>query len=97
MRIEDDVYITADGVELLTQVPRTVEEIEAWMAEGRRWEINQVRVPHSHLVGWNRRESKNRILLMGGEITSTTNDKTVLYSLDLLIFLADLNGVWISL
>ena len=43
MRIEDDVYITADGVELLTQVPRTVEEIEAWMAEGRRWvnEMNQ--------------------------------------------------------
>ena len=36
MRIEDDVVITADGVELLTQVPRTVQEIEAWMAEGRR-------------------------------------------------------------
>ncbi len=28
--------ITATGVELLTQVPRTVEEIEALMAEGRR-------------------------------------------------------------
>lgn len=36
VRIEDDVVITADGVELMTQVPRTVEEIEALMSEGRR-------------------------------------------------------------
>ena len=36
VRIEDDIVITATGVELLTQVPRTVEEIEALMAEGRR-------------------------------------------------------------
>ncbi|XP_050040083.1 xaa-Pro dipeptidase [Dermacentor andersoni] len=36
VRIEDDVLITADGHEMLTQVPRTVEEIEALMAEGRR-------------------------------------------------------------
>uniref|UniRef100_A0A1E1XHZ7 Xaa-Pro dipeptidase n=1 Tax=Amblyomma aureolatum TaxID=187763 RepID=A0A1E1XHZ7_9ACAR len=35
VRIEDDVLITADGHEMLTQVPRTVEEIEALMAEGR--------------------------------------------------------------
>lgn len=35
VRIEDDIAITADGVELLTCVPRTVEEIEALMAEGR--------------------------------------------------------------
>lgn len=36
VRIEDDVAITEDGAELLTQVPRTVEEIEAVMAEGRK-------------------------------------------------------------
>uniref|UniRef100_A0A8C4CH89 Xaa-Pro dipeptidase n=1 Tax=Denticeps clupeoides TaxID=299321 RepID=A0A8C4CH89_9TELE len=33
VRIEDDVAVTATGVELLTCVPRTVEEIEAFMAE----------------------------------------------------------------
>ncbi|KAL3193722.1 hypothetical protein MRX96_002166 [Rhipicephalus microplus] len=32
VRIEDDVLITADGHEMLTQVPRTVAEIEALMA-----------------------------------------------------------------
>lgn len=36
VRIEDDVAITATGVELLTRVPRTVEEIEALMAEGKK-------------------------------------------------------------
>ena len=35
VRIEDDVMITDDGAELLTQVPRTVEEIETWMAGGK--------------------------------------------------------------
>lgn len=35
VRIEDDVLITQDGHENLTQVPRTVEDIEALMAEGR--------------------------------------------------------------
>lgn len=39
VRIEDDVVITADGCELLTKVPRTVDEIEAIMAEGRKREI----------------------------------------------------------
>ena len=34
VRIEDDVMITATGYELLTDVPRTVEEIEAWMQKG---------------------------------------------------------------
>lgn len=36
VRIEDDVVITATGAELLNDVPRTVEEIEATMAEGRK-------------------------------------------------------------
>ncbi|ESO90952.1 hypothetical protein LOTGIDRAFT_217473 [Lottia gigantea] len=35
VRIEDDIAITADGMEMLTCVPRTVEEIEAAMTEGR--------------------------------------------------------------
>ncbi|KAL0167478.1 hypothetical protein M9458_035700, partial [Cirrhinus mrigala] len=33
VRIEDDIAVTADGVELLTCVPRTIEEIEAFMAD----------------------------------------------------------------
>lgn len=33
VRIEDDVAVTSTGVELLTDVPRTVEEIEAIMAQ----------------------------------------------------------------
>ncbi|XP_055591666.1 xaa-Pro dipeptidase [Uranotaenia lowii] len=32
VRIEDDVLITKTGIENFTLVPRTVEEIEAWMA-----------------------------------------------------------------
>ena len=33
IRIEDDVLVTADGCENLTaMLPRTVDEIEAWMA-----------------------------------------------------------------
>ncbi|XP_015440153.1 PREDICTED: xaa-Pro dipeptidase [Dufourea novaeangliae] len=32
VRIEDDVLVTETGVRNLTDVPRTVEEIEAWMA-----------------------------------------------------------------
>ncbi|NXG51960.1 PEPD dipeptidase, partial [Psilopogon haemacephalus] len=35
VRIEDDIVVTASGMELLTCVPRTVQEIEAFMAEGR--------------------------------------------------------------
>uniref|UniRef100_A0A8C9TRW6 Xaa-Pro dipeptidase n=2 Tax=Scleropages formosus TaxID=113540 RepID=A0A8C9TRW6_SCLFO len=34
VRIEDDIAVTADGIELLTCVPRTVEEIEEFMATG---------------------------------------------------------------
>ncbi|XP_063970196.1 xaa-Pro dipeptidase-like isoform X2 [Lytechinus pictus] len=36
VRIEDDVVITADGAELLNDVPRTVEAIEEVMAKGRQ-------------------------------------------------------------
>ncbi|XP_059152163.1 xaa-Pro dipeptidase-like [Physella acuta] len=36
VRIEDDIAITETGVENLTCVPRTVEEIERVMAEGRQ-------------------------------------------------------------
>eukprot|EP01092_Planopodium_desertum_P000359 TRINITY_DN1049_c0_g1_i1.p1 TRINITY_DN1049_c0_g1~~TRINITY_DN1049_c0_g1_i1.p1 ORF type:complete len:188 (-),score=19.84 TRINITY_DN1049_c0_g1_i1:56-559(-) len=38
VRIEDDVIVTKDGVENMTKVPRTVEEIEAVMA-GKPWSI----------------------------------------------------------
>jgi len=36
VRLEDDVIVTADGIENMTKCPRTVEEIEAIMAEGRK-------------------------------------------------------------
>ena len=36
VRIEDDVYVTKDGHELLTCCPRSVEEIEKCMA-GLEW------------------------------------------------------------
>ncbi len=36
VRLEDDVLVTADGVEVLTQVPRTVADVEAACA-GRKW------------------------------------------------------------
>uniref|UniRef100_A0A2C9KYY0 Uncharacterized protein n=1 Tax=Biomphalaria glabrata TaxID=6526 RepID=A0A2C9KYY0_BIOGL len=35
VRIEDDIAVTETGCELLSVVPRTVEEIELVMAEGR--------------------------------------------------------------
>ncbi|XP_065203567.1 xaa-Pro dipeptidase [Planococcus citri] len=33
VRIEDDVFVTENGIENYTQVPRTVEEIEDWMSK----------------------------------------------------------------
>jgi len=36
VRIEDDIIITKDGVELMSIVPRSVEEIESIMAQGRQ-------------------------------------------------------------
>eukprot|EP00164_Ancoracysta_twista_P002853 GFYU01003797.1.p1 GENE.GFYU01003797.1~~GFYU01003797.1.p1 ORF type:complete len:506 (+),score=180.96 GFYU01003797.1:110-1519(+) len=38
VRIEDDVIVTADGVDCMTVVPRTVAEVEAVMAGGE-WKI----------------------------------------------------------
>lgn len=35
VRIEDDIAMTATGCELMTDVPRTIEEIETLMASGR--------------------------------------------------------------
>lgn len=37
VRIEDDILITKDGNEMLTQCPRTVEEIEKCM-KGEDWQ-----------------------------------------------------------
>ena len=31
-RIEDDIIVTETGAELMSIVPRTVEEVESWMA-----------------------------------------------------------------
>ena len=36
VRIEDDIVVTGSGMELLTNVPRTVEEVEAWMQRGEK-------------------------------------------------------------
>ncbi|GAA6213321.1 xaa-Pro dipeptidase, partial [Lates japonicus] len=36
VRIEENIVVTANGIELLTCVPRTVEEIEAFMADSEK-------------------------------------------------------------
>uniref|UniRef100_A0A8C4X2H8 Xaa-Pro dipeptidase n=1 Tax=Eptatretus burgeri TaxID=7764 RepID=A0A8C4X2H8_EPTBU len=36
VRIEDDIVVTESGAELLTTVPRTVDEVERLMAEGKK-------------------------------------------------------------
>ena len=36
VRIEDDVIVTPTGMELMTDVPRTVDEIEHFMQEARK-------------------------------------------------------------
>ena len=36
VRIEDDIIVTSSGAELLTDVPRTVDEIEEWMQNGNK-------------------------------------------------------------
>ena len=39
VRIEDNIVVRSSDVELLTKVPRTVEEIEAWMQQGeKKWQ-----------------------------------------------------------
>ena len=47
IRIEDDIVVTSQGMELLSPVPRSIEEIEAVMEEGR--ETVQVVIPQSKL------------------------------------------------
>ncbi|CAF0996440.1 unnamed protein product [Rotaria magnacalcarata] len=36
VRIEDNIFITKDGCELLTKVPRSCEEIEEWMKNNKK-------------------------------------------------------------
>lgn len=36
VRIEDDIVVNEEGIELLTCVPRTVEEIEKVMADAKK-------------------------------------------------------------
>jgi len=46
VRIEDDVVITANGVRNLTRCPRTIDDIESWMA-GKLDDINKLTCPWS--------------------------------------------------
>lgn len=62
VRIEDDIAVTADGIELLTCVPRTVEEIEAFMADSAK--------PFSPVVS-----SENRWMLFYSEAVEYSSIK----------------------
>lgn len=42
VRIEDDIVVTSDGCELLTEVPRTCDEIEEWMKHNPRERISNI-------------------------------------------------------
>ncbi|XP_040266444.1 xaa-Pro dipeptidase isoform X2 [Bufo bufo] len=50
VRIEDDIAVTANGMELLTCVPRTVEEIEAFMADSKEQGKSFSKVVVSHAL-----------------------------------------------
>lgn len=54
VRIEDCVYVTKDGIEILSKVPRTIEEIEALIQKGR--EEKHIHFPELDLM--NGSESK---------------------------------------
>ena len=36
IHIKDDIVVTANSMELLTNVPCTMEEVEAWMQRGEK-------------------------------------------------------------
>jgi len=39
VRLEDDIIVTKDGMENMTNCPRTIEDIEAVMAGKKAWDI----------------------------------------------------------
>lgn len=48
VRIEDDVIVTASGIENMTKVPRTVEQIEATMAPANKLDNLSLAIAHRH-------------------------------------------------
>ncbi len=48
VRIEDDVIVTATGIENMTRVPRTVAEIEATMAPANKLDNLSIALAHRH-------------------------------------------------
>eukprot|EP00055_Hartaetosiga_balthica_P002604 m.4569 g.4569 ORF g.4569 m.4569 type:complete len:508 (+) comp2255_c0_seq1:122-1645(+) len=59
VRIEDDVLVTAEGIDNFTQTPRTIEEIESVM-EGGQWPPKEDKVPalKRDFSTWGWRQSK---------------------------------------